>query len=152
MSPADLAARAGVAECKYRYQRAVDGSDPEALLDCFTEDAVIHHVGGRGRMEGRDEYAVWCRERTETEMASMHMAMNPILEVDGDEAAGRWMYLVFLEDDGTLEFGQGEYDDEYRRVDGEWKYTHLGIRRTLTMDLSDVDFRMGRGDSLADLR
>jgi ketosteroid isomerase-like protein len=150
MARNDLAEKTAIAELKYRYQQAIDEDDTDALLSCFTDDAVVDHVDGRGRMAGRDEYEVWCRDTTGGDMNSIHMAMNPLLAVDGDEATGEWRYLVLIEEGDVVEFGQGEYRDEYRRVDGEWKYTLLTIWRNFTVDLSDLDVQTGRGDSVTD--
>ncbi|MFB6309805.1 MAG: nuclear transport factor 2 family protein [Salinirussus sp.] len=141
---------AAIARLKYRYQRAIDEDDTDTLLDCFTDDAVIDHVDGRGTMTGREEYAEWCRDTTSGAMNSMHMAMNPLIDVDGDEAAAKWNYLVMIEEGDHFEFGQGEYRDEYVRVDGEWKYTLLTIWRNFTIDMSDLDVQVGRGDSVTD--
>jgi ketosteroid isomerase-like protein len=143
MARDSLAEKTAIAELKYRYQRAIDEDDTETLLSCFTEDAVIDHVDGRGRMAGRDAYGGWCRDITDGGMNSIHMAMNPLLEVNGDEATGTWTYLVVVEADGSVEFGQGEYRDEYRRVDGDWKYSLLTLWRNVTIDMSSMDVETG---------
>ncbi|MFB6309944.1 MAG: nuclear transport factor 2 family protein [Salinirussus sp.] len=137
-----------IAELKYRYLRAIDEDDTESLLNCFTEDAVIDHVDGFGHMEGREEYAEWCRNTTAGAMNSMHMAMNPLIDVDGEEANGRSNFLVIITQDDRAEIAQGSEQDAYRLVDGEWKHTHLKTWRNFTIDISDLGIEEGRGDSV----
>ena len=138
----------GIAELKYRYLRAIDEDDTEMLLGCFTDDAVIDHVDGFGHMTGQDEYAVWCRNTTSGSMDSVHMAMNPLIEVDGDEGSGRWNFLVIIQEGDRVELAQGSEQGEYRFVDGEWKYSELSTWRNFTIDISDLDVQRGRGDSV----
>ena len=57
------------------------------------------------------------------------MVMNPIIEVDGDTAKGKWYFL------GALTAAEGNqalwsslrYDEEYVRVNGEWKFKSLKV-------------------------
>jgi hypothetical protein len=53
--------------------------------------------------------------------------MNPIIEVSGETAKGAWYFL------GPFTFRKGNramwlaarYDDDYVKIDGEWKFKHL---------------------------
>jgi len=49
----------------------------------------------------------------------------PTVTVDGDEIRGFWYLYVFYVVDDTHGWVVGEYEDEYPRVDGEWKFSYL---------------------------
>ena len=57
------------------------------------------------------------------------MVQNPIIEVDGLNATGRWYFF------GTFTYYKNSqrrwqaarYHEDYQKVDGEWKIKHLRI-------------------------
>lgn len=57
----------------------------------------------------------------------MHMCHNPVIEVNGDKAKGEWYF------DGPITHAPtnralwmaGKYEDEYVKVQGEWKFNKL---------------------------
>lgn len=109
-------------EVRYRYSRHIDAMEWERMAAQFTEDAVCRYEGF-GEYEGRDEIAAFGREELEPSVEySRHEASMPVLDVDGDEATGNWYLNVFyVFTDGSAGWRHGHYNDEYRRVDGEWK-------------------------------
>jgi hypothetical protein len=69
------------------------------------------------------------------------MVANPVIEggIDGDpdRASGTWYYLVVFEfPDGTVEFGQGRYDDAFRRVNGEWRIASVTATRQVGVPIA----------------
>ena len=57
---------------------------------------------------------------------SVHMVMNPIIEVEGDEATGQWyLFMACTQKNGgeNATWVSLRYDEEYLRVDGQWKFT-----------------------------
>jgi hypothetical protein len=53
--------------------------------------------------------------------------MNPVITVDGDRATGIW-YIMGpwdVTEDNKRTWMTARYDDDYVKVDGEWKYQHL---------------------------
>ncbi len=51
-----------------------------------------------------------------------HVVSNPLIDVEGDEATGRWyLMLAYRTPDGEVGWKQTTYEDEYRKADGEWK-------------------------------
>ena len=62
---------------------------------------------------------------------AVHYVMNPIIDIDGDTATGKWLLLE------PCSFPQGDerqpiwvaakYEDDYPRVDGEWKFKRVKL-------------------------
>lgn len=58
----------------------------------------------------------------------IHLAMNPIIEVDGDAASGQWPVLVpMTEPDGTAVWCAGKYLEQYERTAEGWRITYLRL-------------------------
>jgi hypothetical protein len=58
---------------------------------------------------------------------SQHNLMNPIIEVDGDHAKGTWYLLgpFTFREKNDARWIACRYEDDYVKVNGEWKYKHL---------------------------
>ncbi len=59
------------------------------------------------------------------------MVMNPIIEVSGDTARGTWYLFnpcTFAEENRAV-WNAARYDEEYARVDEEWKFKSLKLTR-----------------------
>ena len=79
-----------IKQLKYRYADACDrGYDADTLADLFTEDA-IWDGGVFGRYDGQEAIRNYFRGVSSDIVFAMHYMMNPIIEVDGDEARGAW--------------------------------------------------------------
>lgn len=105
-----------------------DNYDADAIASLFTEDA-IWDGGMRGRAEGREEIRSFFRRAPQRLPFAIHMVMNPIVSVDGDNATGIWYLFqpcTFAEGDRAV-WGSARYDEEYVRVDGSWKFKHLKL-------------------------
>lgn len=137
---AELRDREAIKELRYRYGRAIDARDWEAFLELFTDEATCTYTG-LGSFNGREEL----RELAEDFIAAnyeytCHLFHHPILEVDGDTAVGSWLLEVLLaHHDGTFEWRQGRYTDEYRRVGDEWKFDEL-VLETGAVHQREFDF------------
>jgi hypothetical protein len=92
-----------------------------------------------GVYEGQEGLERFAAEFVEAQLeSSAHMLSNPILEIDGNEATGRWYVespLTFA--DGSGAWRQGWYRDEYRRLDGEWRIETIEMRFVYTADYDD---------------
>jgi len=136
MDPADLERRVRALEdveaikrLKYRYADACDrGYDADALAELFTEDAVWD--GGLfGRYEGREAIRQFFQGVSSDITFAMHYMMNPIITVNGDRARGSWYLFqtcTFAEGNTAI-WGAARYEEQYRRVGGEWKFRHLQL-------------------------
>ena len=105
-----------------------DNYNPDALGELFVEDAVWDG-GDLGRNEGREAIRTFFARASKRRPFAIHMVMNPIIEVNGDTATGIW-YLFqpnTLAEGNRAVWGSARYDEEYVRVDGEWKFKNLRV-------------------------
>ena len=135
MSAGDLERRLRVLEdveeikrLKVRYCHSVDAYDAEWTTSLFTDDGVFDFVG-RDPTEGREALLEFYKKGRERLPFYVHMVMNPVIEVDGATATGIW-YLFepcTLGDTGRAVWGSGRYDDEYVKVDGQWRFKNVKL-------------------------
>ena len=111
-----------IKELWYNSCYLVDEGDLDGVLESYTEDALMD-TGAFGRAEGR----VAIREMLENLfseglMFTRHMVHMPLIEIDGDEATGKW-YLdcPSIVGDGEAAWIQGTYKHTFRRLNGKWK-------------------------------
>ena len=105
-----------------------DNYDADSLASLFTEDA-IWDGGIRGTAEGKDEIRNFFIRASQRLPFAVHMVMNPIIEVDGDRAKGTWYLFqacTYAEEDQAV-WGSARYDEEYVRLEGEWKFRSLKL-------------------------
>jgi len=116
-------------QLKARYAAYCDDDyDASTLAPLFTEDAVWDG-GPMGRFEGREAIRSFFASANQAATFAIHHVTNPILEVDGDRATGRW-YLwqpcTFAEGNQGL-WMAGCYNDVYRREGGHWLFEQVTI-------------------------
>ena len=104
------------------YSDAVCRNSLEEYLDCWTEDGVRLGDGGEchGRAELRSHWVgIW-------QVLSKMVFVTQIgaIEIDGDHARTRSYCLEILQfRSGATHRLVGQYEDELRRVDGEWLFS-----------------------------
>ncbi len=118
-----------IKKLKHVYMNHCDlGYKPTDLGPLFSDDAVwtsavFGHHAGRKAIEdffgGISAQIVF----------AAHLAMNFVIEVDGDEASGQWRILMPCT---MMEEGQkvsrwilGDYDERYVRQDGVWRFQKI---------------------------
>lgn len=116
-------------QLKARYAAYCDADyDAERLAPLFTADAVWDG-GAMGRYEGREAIRAFFSSASRAVPFAIHHVSNPILEIDGDRATGRW-YLwqpcTFAQGDQAL-WMAGRYDDVYRRESDGWRFAHVTV-------------------------
>jgi len=115
-----------IRQLRAAYAHYLDRGDWDGWAALFAPDAVVE-FGSYPNLEGRDEI----REFGETVVDdlfeySMHTAQMPLLDVEGETATGLWYLLVYYQlPDGDPGWIYGTYEDEYRKVDGEWKFVYV---------------------------
>ena len=131
-----------IQQLKYRYCYALNGADVDGVVDLFAPDARFetpaatdpdYPHGFEGAAVGHEEIRATFETIVDEFERSAHLVVNPLVEVAGDEAVGQWYYLAVLVTADGLEVAQGRYDDEYRRIDGDWTFASCAVRRNATL-------------------
>jgi hypothetical protein len=141
----ELLAREEIKHLRAGYSRYMDGQDPDRLAALFCDDAVCEYpeeYGGDwdGRETIRDNFAGVMAAIGE-KYDVLHAVTNPWIELTGpDTATGRWYLLDLLtrQKAGTGRMTTngghanpllclGVYEDEYRKVDGAWKFARIRL-------------------------
>jgi hypothetical protein len=103
-----------------------DNYNPEGLAGLFIEDGVWDAGEGFGRHVGHEAIKAFFRAVSKDITFAAHMVLNPVLEVDGDRATGKWYILMPATlKETTAAWLLGKYDEEYVRVRGRWMYKSL---------------------------
>lgn len=130
--------RAQIINLQNRYVLAMDFNDNEAYAAVFTEDAVLDWAGGviRGReaiRKFRDD-GVYNLSRDaqsgDWPATTRHFITNQVIEVYGDTARAvtYWFQANNNAEDRHAEYGLfGHYEDELRKVDGQWLFSKRTI-------------------------
>jgi uncharacterized protein (TIGR02246 family) len=119
--------RVEIRELVARYNKAIDTGDAEAWAATFTEDGEFHGVVGD--FCGADELAAFAKAyATEEQYAdfarAQHWVTNMVIDGDGDSAT-MFCHLMMVspEEGGGRIILVGRYEDDLRRVDGQWRFT-----------------------------
>jgi uncharacterized protein (TIGR02246 family) len=117
----DLEAQFAIRRLKHEYCHTVDAGEYDEWVSLFTEDGTFDREGA-DPIEGRDALREMMLEEFDDAFEhTAHVVTNPVIDVDGDVATGRWyVTLVYESAGGTVGRNQGVYEDVYRRVSGEW--------------------------------
>ncbi|WP_124709864.1 nuclear transport factor 2 family protein [Gordonia insulae] len=122
---------------KYRYLRALDTKDWEVFEGTLTED-VTGDYGSSLAFTNRGELVDFMRTSVGPAVITEHRVDHPEIDVEGDEATGRW-YLqdrVMVPDFKFMLFGAAFYSDRYRKTDAGWRICATGYDRTYEAKLS----------------
>lgn len=117
-----------IKKLKVRYCLHVDERNEDTWASLFTEDAVWDG-GNFGRYEGREAIRRFFRSIPEMLAFAVHYVMNPLIEVQGERATGRWYLLEpcsFVEGDQAV-WGAARYEEEYVKERGEWKFKEVKL-------------------------
>jgi uncharacterized protein (TIGR02246 family) len=121
------------------YRRHLDAKNFRAYADLFAADGeFVAGPGGEIRAQGREAiFALVDGMRgtllTDTGGDDVHVAVNEVIELDGDRAhvTSTWVYLVRGAGDEPEVSKIGRYDDVVTREDGAWRF----LRREAPMDI-----------------
>jgi hypothetical protein len=103
-----------------------DDHNPDKIATVFVEDG-IWEGGDFGKAQGHQAIRKLFEGFKQLISFSQHNLMNPIIEVDGDRARGTW-YLMgpfTFREKNDAKWLAVSYEDDYVKVNGEWKYKHL---------------------------
>jgi hypothetical protein len=134
MEPADLLEIEAIKRVKYKYLRCLDQKLWDEMREVFTDDAVAAYSGGKYSYEGRDAIIDFLvRSMGAETFHSSHRVHHPEIDLtSATTAIGTWAMddVVVMTDWNLTVRGAAFYEDEYRKVDGDWKISRTGYKRT----------------------
>jgi hypothetical protein len=143
MSAIDLVELEAIKRLKYKYLRCLDQKRWSELAECFTKDAVSAYSGGKYSFEGRDAIMEFLEKAMGADsFLSSHTVHQPEIELTSETTAtGTWaLHDVVIETNANIVIrGAAFYEDEYVKLDGEWKIKSTGYQRTYEETLSRAD-------------
>jgi SnoaL-like domain len=108
-----------------------DGSKMDELIAHFTDDEPWADFGPFGVHRGKEAVAAFFKGVVVSSLSySAHMVCNPIIEVDGNRATGKWYVDVpcTLRGAERPAWLQARYEEEYVKEAGEWKWKSITTR------------------------
>lgn len=103
-----------------------DDHNPSKITTLFVEDG-IWEGGDFGTAQGHEAIRQLFQTFQKLISFSQHMVMNPIIAIEGNRAKGTWYFLgpFTFRKDHEAKWVAVRYEDDYVKVNGEWKYQHL---------------------------
>lgn len=114
-----------IKKLKAKYCYFMDSGRLDDLAELFTDDGVCE-FGPKfgGTYAGRETIRKFFKEVEGGVQPNtvMHAVSNPIIEVDGDSATGKWYLQDYVVKGSEQPLRVlAVYDEQYRRERGEWK-------------------------------
>ena len=103
-----------------------DDHNPDRIWKLFAEDG-IWEGGGFGQAQGYQAIRDLFGGFKKLISFSQHNVFNPQIVIDGNRAHASW-YLVgpfTFREKGDARWLACRYEDDYVKINGEWKYQHL---------------------------
>ena len=116
-----------IKQLKARYCDICDDDhNPAKITTLFVEDG-IWEAGGFGKAQGHEGIRQLFQGFQKMISFSQHMVVNPQIEVNGNTAKGTWYFLgpFTFRKNNEAKWQAVKYEDDYVKVNGEWKYKHL---------------------------
>ena len=128
-----------IKQLKAKYCRYLDTKQWDRLRGIFAPDVRFEGLGSAPTGANLDDFIRGISGRMKTAV-SIHQCHTPEIEFTGqDSARGVWAMMDFVDwPDGPSPreapehrgfFGYGHYEEEYRRIDGDWKIALLRLTR-----------------------
>jgi uncharacterized protein (TIGR02246 family) len=118
-----------IRELFLEYGRCLDGKQFGALARLWAEDGQIVNSQGSGPARGHEAIEALMNSMLGSDLAiepggEFHVFANPTVELDGDRASGRVMWLYITADEAGYPRLQqmGHYEDVLVREDGRWRF------------------------------
>lgn len=123
------------------YGYYVDKGLWDKAADLFAEDATLE-LAGRGVYVGRERVRAYLHHLPPYGhgMLYNHMQLQPVIHVDSaaGTAKGRWRSFMMVGSLGNeARWGEATYENEYKRVDGEWKIALLHGYMNIYVDFDE---------------
>ncbi len=105
-----------------RYADAVNRRDEKDWGATWADDGVWL-LPGAGEVAGRENVVdMWLNAMSGFPFV-VQLIYHGLVDVNGDQGTGRWTLAEYLKlSDGSGMFNLGVYQDQYVKIDGEWKF------------------------------
>ena len=124
-----------------RYSDAIMRNDPETFGSCWSEDGYWLLLGNEYR--GREAIVeAYCNSVGGTDFI-MHLAMSPLISLNGDKAKVRSQVQEILHfSGGGAMLILANYNDELHKVDGQWLFAdrRISVRYSGPFSMDDNTF------------
>lgn len=109
-----------IADLRAHYCHLLDEARWDAFAELFTEDGIFEGVD---KAQGRAGiHRFFSQDVPRLAERFWHFCSNGTCTLDGDRASGR-ISMEYLSVTGGVSYvSAGHYDDEFQRVDGQWKF------------------------------
>jgi hypothetical protein len=118
-----------IRQLKSRYCEICDDNhNTDLITTIFTEDG-IWEGDGIGQAIGHEAIVKLFTGFQAAISFSQHMVQNPIIEVNGTSATGRWYFFCMFTyyKNQQTRWQAARYHEAYEKVDGVWKIKHLQV-------------------------
>jgi len=113
-------------QAKYAY--TIDTEQMERIPDLFADNFVAEY-DVLGTYKTGPELVEFLKAAAERLPMMRHQMLTPYIEVNGDKATGTWYlfgpFTAVTTHGEVANWIQGKYENEYMRVGGKWKFSHL---------------------------
>jgi hypothetical protein len=126
---------------KHTYLNACDAKDAKGMIATFVNSGCKIDYGPVGSFTNREDLAAVFQEVACHEyMLESHHAHNPMIKIiDTSYATGHWSltYNLINTENSSITTLQGEYHDEYQKIDNQWliKETTFSARSSLNLEI-----------------
>jgi len=124
-----------------RYSDAIMRNDPDTFGSCWSEDAYWLLLGNEHR--GKEAIVeAYCNSVGSTDFV-MHLAMSPLISINGDKAKVRSQVQEILHfSGGGAMIILANYNDELHKVDGQWLFAdrRISVRYSGPFSMDDNTF------------
>ncbi|WP_417516573.1 nuclear transport factor 2 family protein [Minwuia sp.] len=118
-----------IKKLKHVYMKHCDVGYPPAQLGPLFVDEAVWTSAVFGHHAGRAAIEEFFGGISAQIVFAAHLAMNFVIDVNGDEATGEWRILMpctMMEDGKKVSrWILGDYEEEYVRVDGQWMFRKI---------------------------
>ena len=119
-------------DARYDNQKMAMKSEAEVegiareIANLFTEDAVWEGGEKLGTVRGREK--IYGRFKDSAFRFAVHYFVMPDITVEGNRARARWyLWQPATLKDNTAVWMSGFEDDQYVKVNGEWRQTYMKV-------------------------
>lgn len=101
------------------------------MTELFTENAralIFRHPPCEGKEQISRLFTETMAQVNAGKGRDAHFATMPVISVEGDRARGHWLLYILIahpETGQAWRWMQGRYECEYRKVQGQWKFSKL---------------------------